>query len=54
MKLGETTRQWVLATLGEPTSRGTTDTGREILRYEYCKKTKGEFAMFPPGERVPV
>lgn len=48
VKPGQTTKQWVLATLGEPTGWDTTPDGEEILRYEYVKRTKSEFAMVPP------
>ena len=48
IKRGETPKQWVLATLGEPTEQTTTPDGLEVLRYEYTKKTETDFAMFPP------
>ncbi|UCG58829.1 MAG: outer membrane protein assembly factor BamE [Phycisphaerales bacterium] len=48
VKPGRTTKQWVLATLGEPTSQDTIPDGQEILRYEYVKRTKSDFAMVPP------
>jgi outer membrane protein assembly factor BamE (lipoprotein component of BamABCDE complex) len=48
VKPGRTTKQWVLATLGEPTSQDTMPDGQEILRYEYVKRVKSDFAMVPP------
>lgn len=32
---GETNREWVLAVMGEPTTKSTLDTGRQIWKWEY-------------------
>lgn len=39
---GETTRVWVVETLGTPTSRTQLDDGAEILRYEYVRETRNK------------
>jgi len=48
VKCGQTSKRWVMATLGDPTAQNPTPDGAEILRYEYCKRVKSDFAMFPP------
>ena len=48
VKCGQTSKRWVLATLGDPTAQNPAPDGGEILRYEYCKRVKSDFAMFPP------
>lgn len=40
---GETTKEWILQTLGRPTSEKRLDDGAEILRYEYTSKTRNKF-----------
>jgi hypothetical protein len=46
VKPGDTTKQWLIATLGEPTDEHTTDQGLEILKYT-CKRTENYcFSMF--------
>ncbi len=45
---GSTTKDELLAIVGEPTEERMTEDGTEILRYA-CKETKdSKFAMFPP------
>jgi hypothetical protein len=45
---GSTTKDELIAIVGEPTDQRTTEDGTEILRYA-CKETKdSKFAMFPP------
>ncbi len=48
---GETTDQWVMATLGEPSRRSTYDDGRELWVYTYSKdeKSKGTFLLVIGG-----
>jgi hypothetical protein len=48
IKCGQTSKRWVLATLGDPTAQNPTPDGGEMLRYEYCKRVKSDFAMCPP------
>ncbi len=47
VKTGQTSKEWVLGTLGEPTSEITTGDGSEILRYEYTKKVDSHFELEP-------
>jgi hypothetical protein len=39
---GETTKGWILQTLGSPTSENRLDDGAEILRYEYSSETRNK------------
>jgi outer membrane protein assembly factor BamE (lipoprotein component of BamABCDE complex) len=48
IKKGQTPKQWVIDTLGEPSEQTTSPEGAELLRYEYTKRTETDFAMFPP------
>lgn len=45
---GETTREWLLATLGEPTARTTVEgeEGVEIFRYDWQKREESGGAVF--------
>lgn len=45
---GETTEQWLVATLGEPTARSTVEgeDGTEILRYTYRRVESSKGAVF--------
>ncbi|MDI6450996.1 hypothetical protein [Anaerobaca lacustris] len=46
VRVGSTSREWVLGTLGEPTSQTQTPEGTEILRYVYTKKVDSDFKAF--------
>ena len=48
IECGQTTRDWLVATFGEPTELLMTDDGGEILRYKCVKKKDNKFVMFPP------
>ena len=43
---GHTTEAWLLATLGEPTSRRTVDDRVSILRYNYTRETSSRGRVF--------
>jgi len=47
VKLGETSKEWLLCTLGEPSSERGTSEGREILKYQYTKKVDSSFEISP-------
>lgn len=48
VKCGQTTKDWIVATFGEPSEQCLTDQGTEVLRYK-CTRTKdNKFVMFPP------
>lgn len=36
IRIGETTEAWILATLGEPTTRTEVEDGTVMLRYDHC------------------
>ncbi len=48
IECGQTTRDWLVETFGEPTELLTTDDGGEILRYKCVRKKDNKFVMFPP------
>ena len=48
IECGQTTRDWLVETFGEPTELLMTDEGSEILRYKCVKKKDNQFVMFPP------
>lgn len=48
IECGQTTRDWLVETFGEPTELLMTDEGSEILRYKCVKKKDNKFVMFPP------
>jgi len=48
IKSGRTTRDQLLAIVGEPTEESMTEDGSEILRYKCIEKKDNRFAMFPP------
>ena len=48
IECGQTTRDWLVDTFGEPTEQLTTDEGTEILRYRCVRKKDNQFVMFPP------
>ena len=45
VEVGKTSKEWVLATLGTPSSAAATPEGTEILKYEYTKKTDSSFSF---------
>jgi hypothetical protein len=45
---GQTTRDWVVETFGEPSEQILTDDGGEILKYKCIRKKDNKFVMFPP------
>ncbi len=45
---GRTTKDQLLAIVGEPTEESMTEDGSEILRYRCIEKKDNRFAMFPP------
>ena len=45
---GQTTRNWVVETFGEPSEQILTDDGSEILKYKCVRKKDNKFVMFPP------
>lgn len=47
VRCGETTKDWLVATLGEPAEQTLTDEGTEILRYRCRKKEDSEVVLFP-------
>jgi outer membrane protein assembly factor BamE (lipoprotein component of BamABCDE complex) len=46
IKVGETSREWLLGTLGEPTRTARTPEGTEVLTYVYTKKIDSDFDVF--------
>ncbi len=48
IKSGTTTKDQLLAIVGEPTEESMTEDGSEILRYKCIEKKDNKFAMFPP------
>jgi hypothetical protein len=47
VKIGETSKEWLYGTLGDPTNESRTPDGTEILRYEYNKKVDSSFEINP-------
>ena len=47
IKVGETSKAWLLSTLGGPSSESKTPDGTEILKYNYVKKVDSSFAVSP-------
>ena len=47
IECGHTTQEWVLATLGEPSRRSTTEKGTEVLEYRYSRKKDNNFVLLP-------
>ena len=47
IECGTTTKQWVLATLGEPSQQSTPQKGVEILEYRYTRKKDNQFVFVP-------
>ena len=48
IECGQTTRDWVVETFGEPTEQILTDDGGEILKYKCIRTKDNKFVMFPP------
>ena len=48
VECGQTTRDWVVETFGEPSEQILTDDGGEILKYKNKRKKDNKFVMFPP------
>jgi len=48
VECGQTTRDWVIETFGEPSEQILTDDGGEILKYKCIRKKDNQFVMFPP------
>jgi outer membrane protein assembly factor BamE (lipoprotein component of BamABCDE complex) len=46
IKVGSTSKEWLLGTLGEPTNETRTPEGTEILKYVYTKKVDSDFDAF--------
>lgn len=46
IEVGATSKEWLLGTLGEPTSETQTPEGTEILKYVYTKKVDSDFSAF--------
>lgn len=48
VECGQTTRDWVIETFGEPSEQILADDGSEILKYKCVRKKDNKFVMFPP------
>ncbi len=48
VECGQTTRDWVIETFGEPSEQILNDDGGEILKYKCVRKKDNQFVMFPP------
>lgn len=46
IEVGSTSKEWLLGTLGEPTSETRTPEGTEILKYVYTKKVDSDLDAF--------
>ncbi len=47
IRCGQTSKEWVIGTLGTPTSETATPEGTELLKYEYTKETDVDFSFCP-------
>jgi outer membrane protein assembly factor BamE (lipoprotein component of BamABCDE complex) len=47
IQAGTTTKDWVLATLGEPSRQSTIQEGTEVLEYQYSRKKDNQFVVCP-------
>lgn len=47
IECGETTKDWLVAALGEPTEEHLTEDGTEILKYRCIMKKDNAFVLFP-------
>jgi hypothetical protein len=48
IECGQTSKDWLVETFGEPTEQLATDDGGEILKYKCVKKKDNQFVVFPP------
>ena len=48
VECGQTTRDWVIETFGEPSEQILADDGSEILKYKCIRTKDNKFVMFPP------
>lgn len=48
IECGQTTRDWVIETFGEPSEQILNDDGSEILKYKCVRTKDNKFVMFPP------
>ena len=48
IECGQTTRNWVVETFGEPSEQILNDDGSEILKYKCVRTKDNKFVMFPP------
>jgi hypothetical protein len=46
LKCGETSREWLLSVLGEPSRATRTSDNTEVLTYEYTKTVDSDFSFF--------
>jgi hypothetical protein len=46
IEIGQTSKEWVLGTLGTPTSETATPEGTEVLTYVYTKKVDSDLSVF--------
>ena len=47
IECGQTTRDWLVAALGEPTEQSKTEDGTEILKYRCIETRDNAFVLFP-------
>lgn len=47
IKVGKTTKAWLLSTLGQPSSESQTPEGTEVLKYHYVRKVDSSFEIEP-------
>ena len=47
IECGKTTKDWIVATLGEPSEQSTTKDGVEVLEYRYSRKKDNNFVLLP-------
>ncbi len=47
IECGTTTKDWVLATFGEPSQQSTAPGGVEVLEYRYVRKKDNQFLVLP-------
>jgi outer membrane protein assembly factor BamE (lipoprotein component of BamABCDE complex) len=47
IKIGHTSKEWLLGTLGEPSRSSQTPDGKEVLTYVYTKKVDSNFDFCP-------
>lgn len=48
IECGQTTRDWLIESLGEPTEQYTDENDTEILRYKCTKRIEKDFVLIPP------